>query len=154
MNRSMKQHFKFLSVFTSVIFLFVFTVPVKLMAQRPELIIPATHVARSVIISPDDKWLVSVGDEGLKIWDNKTGSLLKNLSPGRRNNDRFGSGRINMAIDNASRLLAIQIEDTIYFFDFDKFTITNSVKVNGRRTAMVFSQDGTELFTGGINDET
>jgi hypothetical protein len=58
-----------------------------------------------------------------------------------------------MAIDNASRLLAMQIEDTIYFFDFDKFTITNRVKVNGRRTAMVFSQDGTELYTGGTNGE-
>jgi len=60
---------------------------------------------------------------------------------------------VNMAIDNASRLLAMQIEDTIYFFDFDKFIITKSVKINGKRTAMVFSQDGTELYTGGTNGE-
>ena len=128
-----------------------FILPNQLLAQRPELIIPATHSAKSVIISPDDKWLVSAGGEGLKIWDNKTGSLIKNLAPGRKNNERFDAGRINMAIDNASRLMAMQIEDTIYFFDFDKFTLTNSVKVDGKRTAMVFSADGTELFVGGTN---
>ena len=153
MNRSMKQHFKFLSVFTTVILFLVVARPVKLLAQRPELIIPATHSAKSVIISPDDKWLISAGGEGLKIWDNKTGSLLKNLAPGRKSNARFNNGGINMAIDKASRLLAMQIEDTIYFFDFDKFSITNSLKVSGRRTAMVFSADGTELFVGGINGE-
>jgi hypothetical protein len=149
----MKQQFNFISVSTVIILLLAAFVPGKLLAQRPELIIPATHSAKSVIISPDDKWLVSAGGEGLKIWDNKTGSLLKNLAPGRKNNVRFDQGRINMAIDNASRLLAMQIEDTIYFFDFDKFTITNSVKVKGKRTAMVFSADGTELFIGGINGE-
>ncbi len=149
----MKQHFNFILVSTIIILVLASVIPVKLLAQRPELIIPATHSAKSVIISPDDKWLVSGGGEGLKIWDNKTGSLLKNLAPGRKNNERFDAGRINMAIDNASRFLAMQIEDTIYFFDFDKFTITNSVKVNGKRTAMVFSADGTELFVGGINGD-
>lgn len=151
----MNRVFKIKSVikFTIALSVAMVVLPNQLLAQRPELIIPATHSAKSVIISADDKWLVSAGGEGLKIWDNKTGSLLKNLAPGRKNNERFDAGRINMAIDNASRLLAMQIEDTIYFFDFDKFTITTRVKVNGKRTAMVFSPDGTELFTGGINGE-
>lgn len=149
----MKQHLKFLSAFITIISFVVIVMPIKLQAQRPELIIPATHVARSVIVSPDDKWLVSAGSEGLKIWDNKTGSLLKNLAPGRKSNERFDGGRICMAIDKASRLLAMQVEDTIYFFDFDKFTITNRVKVNGKRTAMVFAADATELIAGGINGE-
>jgi hypothetical protein len=140
-------------LFKSLLALLVLVIPALLKAQRPELIIPATHSARSVVISPDDKWLVSAGGEGLKIWDNKTGSLIKNLAPGRKNNVRFNNGSINMAIDNESRLLAMQIEDTIYFFNFDKFEITNRVKVNGKRTAMVFSADGTALFTGGINSE-
>ena len=149
----MKQHFNFISVSTVIILLLITIMPGKLLAQRPELIIPATHSAKSVIISPDDKWLVSAGGEGLKIWDNKTGSLLKNLAPGRKSNARFNNGSINMTIDNASRLLAMQIEDTMYFFDFEKFAITNRVKTNGRRTAMVFSADGTELFAGGINGD-
>jgi Caspase domain len=140
-------------LYAVVISLLAVLFPAVLKAQRPELIIPATHSAKSVIISPDDKWLVSAGGEGLKIWDNKTGSLLKNLAPGRKSNQRFDMGHINMAIDNASRLLAMQIEDTIYFFDFDKFDITKRVKVNGKRTAIVFSADGTELFTGGINGD-
>ncbi|MGB4935721.1 MAG: caspase family protein [Ferruginibacter sp.] len=134
-----------------IVFLILVSVTVK--AQRPELIIPATHSAKSVIISPDDKWLISAGSEGLKIWDNKTGSLLKNLTPGRKSNLRFNGGSINMAVDNASRLLAMQIEDSIYFFDFDKFAITNRIKANGKRTALVFSLDGTDLFAGGTNGE-
>jgi len=149
----MKQSSYFMSFRIVIIILLATIMPGKLLAQRPELIIPATHSAKSVIISPDDKWLVSAGNEGLKIWDNKNGSLLKNLSPGRKSNDRFNAGSICMAIDNASRLLAMQIEDTIYFFDFDKFDIARRVKANGKRTAMVFSADGTELFAGGTNGE-
>jgi WD40 repeat protein len=148
----MKKYSRFSVLFSGILLLAVL-LPFVSKAQRPELIIPATHSAKSVIISPDDKWLVSAGGEGLKIWDNKTGSLLKNLSPGRKNNERFDAGRINMAIDNASRLLAMQIEDTIYIFDFEKFELTNRVKVNGKRTAMVFSVNGTELYAGGINGE-
>lgn len=149
----MKQHFGFKWASVMIFLLLVSVIPAMLFAQRPELIIPATHSAKSVIISPDDKWLVSAGGEGLKIWDNKTGSLLKNLAPGRKSNARFNNGSINMAIDNASRLLAMQIEDTIYFFDFDKFDITNRIKANGKRTAMVFSAGGTELFVGGVNGD-
>ena len=40
------------------------------LAQTPELIFPATHYAGSVAISPDDKWLVSVSGNEVKIWDN------------------------------------------------------------------------------------
>ncbi len=149
----MKKYFECPGLYSCFITLVVILMPALLKGQRPELIIPATHIAKSVIISPDDKWLISAGGEGLKIWDNKTGSLLKNLAPGRKSNLRFDMGRINMAIDNASRLLAMQIEDTIYFFDFDKFAFRNRVKANGKRTAMVFSSDGTELFIGGINGE-
>lgn len=134
-----------------VALLALFFSPEKLSAQRPELIIPATHSAHSVIISPDEKWVVSAASEGLKIWDNKTGSLLKNLAPGGRDNNRFNAGSINMAIDNSSRLLALQVGDTVYIFDFEKFAISNKVKVDGKRTAMAFSKDGTVLFTGGIN---
>ncbi len=149
----MKNLYKIYSCNSIFLLLLLIMCSVTTKAQKPELIIPATHLANAVVISPDDKWLVSAGGEGLKIWDNKSGSLLKNLAPGRKSNDRFNAGRINMAFDNASRLLAMQIEDTIYFFDFDKFAIINQVKVNGRRTAMVFSKDGTDLYIGGTNGE-
>ena len=85
-------------------------------AQKPELIIPATHNAGSLLISPDEKWLVSAGSTGIKIWDNKTGSLLKNLAPGSKNIERFGRGTIYMAFDKNSRWLAMEIEEAVYFF--------------------------------------
>jgi WD40 repeat protein len=135
-----------------VILLLIIISPKIINAQRPELIIPATHSANSVIISPDDKWLISAGEEGIKIWENKTGSLIKNLIPGSKDNKRFDNGRINMAIDEASNLLAMQIADTIYFFDFEKFAISKKIKVNGKRTAMVFSADGKTVYAGGTYD--
>jgi len=122
-------------------------------AQKPELIIPATHSAGSVIISPDEKWMVSAGSTGIKIWDNKTGSLLKNLSPGSKNIDRFERGSIYMAFDKSSRWLAMEIEDAIYLFDFDKFDLAGNIHLDGKRTAISFSPDGKSLYTAGYNGE-
>ena len=134
-------------------FLTLLALPFLAAAQRPELIIPATHSAGSVIISPDDKWLVSAGNEGIKIWDNKTGSLLKNLAPGRKSLERFKGGCIYMAMDAASRLLAMEIEDSIFIFDFDRFQLTSAIKIRGQRTAMLFTADGKSLYTAGTNAE-
>ncbi len=121
----------------------------KVFAQRPELIIPATHEANSVVISPDDKWVVSAGNDGIKVWDNKTGSLLKNLTPGGRDTKRFDQGKIAMAIDAGSTTLAMQFADSIFLFDFNKFIITKKIAALGFRSAMVFSADGKTLFTTG-----
>jgi len=118
-------------------------------AQRPELIIPATHQASSVVISANEKWLVSAGGDGIKIWENTTGSLIKNLRPGGQDNLRFNSGRITMCIDKGSTLLAMQVADTIYVFDFDKFIIRQKIKATAGNTAMVFSADGKSLFAAG-----
>ena len=134
--------------------LLAFVMSGKLLAQRPELIIPATHVANSVIISPDDKWLVSAGQDGIKIWDNKTGSLIKNLAPGGKDNNRFDNGKINMAMNATGSHFAMQIADTIYIFEFEKFSISNRIKVNGIRSAFIFSDDNKILYAGGkYNDD-
>ena len=132
-----------------IILLFIIFFPTRILAQRPELIIPATHSAYSVVISPDGKWVVSAGRDGLKIWDNKTGSLIKNLAPGSRDNQRFDGGKIVMTIDNGSKSLAMQIADTVYLFDFEKFAVINKIKVRGFRTAMIFSADANTLYAAG-----
>lgn len=140
---------KYLSNAHIFILLIVVFSSVKLYAQRPELIIPATHEANSVVISPDDKWVVSAGNDGIKVWDNKTGSLLKNLTPGGRDNKRFDQGKFAMAIDAHSTTLAMQFADTIFLFDFDKFAITKKIAALGHRTAMVFSEDAKILYATG-----
>ncbi len=145
----MKQHFNCKSFTPLFVLLLAFIMPVKLLAQRPELIIPATHEANSVVISPDEKWLVSVGMDGIKIWDNKTGNLLKNLRPGGVDNKRFNDGNISMAIDNNSAFLAMQFADTIFLFSFEKFELVNKASAKGYRSAMIFSADGKTLYTGG-----
>ena len=135
---------------TTTLFLFLIVLASsKLCAQRPELIIPATHEANSVVISPDDKWVVSAGKDGIKIWDNKTGSLLKNLTPGGNNNRRFNEGKVAMTINASSTTLAMQFADSIFLFDFDKFIITQKIAALGYRTVMVFSADGKILYTAG-----
>lgn len=118
-------------------------------AQRPELIIPATHVARSVIISPDEKWVVSAAEDGVKIWDYKSGNLIKNLAPGGKNNERFNNGRITMAIDGNSKQLAMYIADTLYLFNLQTFNYTQRIALKGDRTAFTFSKDGAVLYAGG-----
>lgn len=65
-----------------------------------------------------------------------------------KDNNRFDGGRINRAIDNASNVLVMQVVDTIYFFDFDKFTITGKIKVSSKRTAFVFADTKT-LYAAG-----
>ena len=149
----MKQHINIKTISSAIMVSLLFILPVKLLAQRPELIIPATHSANSVIISPDDKWLVSASAEGIKIWENKTSKLIKNLAPGSKDNARFSNGEICMAVDAQSKMLALQVADTIYFFDFEKFSFTNKLKVNGRRSAFIFSADGKTLYTGGAKND-
>ncbi len=126
----------------------------KVNAQRPELIIPATHQAGSVVISADEKWVVSAGADGIKIWENATGSLIKNLRPGGQDNLRFNSGRIAMCIDKGTTQLAMQVADTIYVFDFNKFIIHQKIKATAGNTAMVFSVDGKTLYAAGESFNT
>lgn len=135
------------AIVTLAIFL-LFLSPV-VHAQRPELIIPATHQASSLVISGDEKWLVSAGADGIKIWEKASGSLIKNLHPGGQDNLRFNSGKITMCIDKGSTLLAMQVADTIYVFDFNKFIIQQKIKATAGNTAMVFSADGKTLFAAG-----
>ena len=58
-----------------------------------------------------------------------------------------------MAMDAASRLLAMEIEDSIFIFDFDRFQLTSAIKIRGQRTAMLFTADGKSLYTAGTNAE-
>ncbi len=146
----MKQHFNIISISIITILLPAFIMPAKLLAQRPELIIPATHRAGNVVISPDEKWLVSAG-RGIKIWDNKTNKLLKNLEPGSKDNSRFENG-VAMAFNPQSNMLAMQIADTMYFFDFDKFAIINKVKISTKITSIVFDAEGKNVFIAGYKE--
>src|SRR5689334_18309058 len=73
----MKVHFLF-AVFLAFVFI-RFAEPAE---TRPELILQAGHTGSvlCVAISPDGKWLASGGnDSTIKIWDLKTGRLLRTL---------------------------------------------------------------------------
>ena len=147
----MNSIFKTASIARLIILIAIgFVLPNQLLAQRPELIIPATHQAGNVVISPDEKWLVSAG-RGIKIWDNKTNKLLKNLEPGSKDNNRYNDG-VAMAFNPQSNMLAMQVADTMYFFDFNKFAIINKVKISTKITSIVFDAEGKNVFIAGYKE--
>ena len=124
---------------------------VQIQAQRTELIIPATHAASSVQYSPDGKWLVSAGEDGLKLWNAKTKNLLKDIKPGSKANDRFYGGPLAISFNSNNQDFVFQVEDTLYIFDLDKFLITHTFKVNGVRSALLL--DGKALYAAGHYDK-
>ena len=143
------------SIFILLSFLF-FTI--KTFAQAPELILPTTHYAMSVVISTDDKWLVSAGEGEVKIWNNETGQLIKNLKFG--NSDGFYvatnsngseiSGVLNMistgdavimAISPDNKTLAMASKDSLAFFSLDRFVFGKKISISDPIKALTFSTD-------------
>ena len=131
-----------------IIFLFLVLSALNSWAQTPELIFPATHYAGSVAISPDDKWLVSVSGNEVKIWDNETARLIKNI--------KFAvnfDGLINetgvIAISPDSKTAAFQNADSLFFFNFDKFDFDRKLYLSNPLQEMVFSADSKTLYGGG-----
>ena len=131
-----------LTLFLSVLFLS------KASAQTPELIFPATHYAGSVAISPDEKWVVSVQANEVKIWENATTRLIKNI-----NFSKNVDGPVNetgiLAISPNSKIVALQNADTLYFFNLDKFDFDRKIKINQSAQEMVFAADSKTLYCGG-----
>lgn len=120
----------------------------KMNAQTPELIFPATHYAGSVVISPDEKWVVSVQANEVKIWENATARLIKNIKFSKNIDGPINETGI-LAISLNSKLLALQNADTLYFFNFDKFDFDRKIKINQSVHEMVFSADSKILYCGG-----
>ena len=95
---------KNLKYYLSVFFLSL-TVFTKLMAQSPELRVPATHEASHFVFSKDDRLFASLGESELKIWQTEGTYLLKSLPmPG---SDTLYDTDLHFTSDN-SRLVLIQ----------------------------------------------
>ena len=116
----------------------------QLFAQTPELIFPATHSAGTVVISADDTWLVSASGNTIKIWDNATAHLLKNIELLRIENTSA-----QLAISPDSKMLSIQYNDSLYLFNLDNFVFQKRIKLADPMNAFVFSPDGKILYCAG-----
>jgi len=90
-----------------------------LSAQKPELIVPAGHGDQVYLtkFSPDGKYLFSVGTgaKGIKVWETKSGRLLKNLVV-----DDFPTF---MQVADDGRMLMTGTKNNIYFFGFPSFKL-------------------------------
>jgi len=93
-----------LKYYLSVFFLSL-TVFTMLMAQSPELRVPATHEASHFVFSKDDRLFASLGESELKIWQTEGTYLLRSLPmPG---SDTLYDTDLHFTSDN-SRLVLIQ----------------------------------------------
>lgn len=88
-------------------------------AQTPELIVPAGHGDQVYLtkFSADGKYLFSVGtgSKGIKIWDTKSGRLLKNLVV-----DNFPTA---MQLTGDGKVLMIATKKEVYFYAFPSFKL-------------------------------
>jgi WD40 repeat protein len=118
-------------------------------AQTPELMFPATHQATSVVFSPDDKWVISTDENMLKIWDNESGRLMKNIVFNDKNSDAYYGPNIIMTVSPDSKLLAIKRNDSLYFFNFDHFSFEKKVPLKDHVEQFTFSLDSKTLYCAG-----
>ena len=95
-----------------------------------------------------DKWLVSVSGNEVKIWNNETSRLIKNI--------KFSvnfDGPVNetgvIAISPDSKTIAFQNADSLFFFNFDKFDFDKKLYLSNPLQEMVFSADSKTLYAGG-----
>ncbi len=88
-----------------LVFLLIFNSLTNILAQSPELRVPATHEASHFVFSKDDKLFASLGESELKIWQTEGTYLLKSLPmPG---SDTLYDTDLHFTSDN-SRLVLIQ----------------------------------------------
>ena len=117
-----------------------------LSAQTPELIVPAGHGDQVYLtkFSADGKYLFSVGTgaKAVKIWDTKTGRLLKNLPV-----DNYPPC-IQIGAD--SKIIMIGTKKEIYFFAFPSFKLLHK-KNEGVQDAVTGGNKLYALFVESAN---
>ncbi len=88
-----------------LVFLLSLAFSIKVLAQSPELRVPATHEASHFVFSKDDRLFASLGESELKIWQTDGTYLLKSLPmPG---SDTLYDTDLHFTPDN-SKLVLIQ----------------------------------------------
>ncbi|MEP7317745.1 MAG: caspase family protein, partial [Panacibacter sp.] len=119
---------------------------VHLSAQTPELIVPAGHGDQVYLtkFSADGKYLFSVGTgaKGIKIWDTKTGRLLKNLLV----ND-FPTA---MQLSGDGKVLVIATKKEVYFYAFPSFKLLHKT-THGAQDAIARGNNIYLLYSENIN---
>ncbi len=114
-------------------------------AQSPQLIVPAGHGDQVYLIkySADGKYLFSVGTgaKGVKVWDTKTGNLLKNLAV-----ENFPTC---MQVSSDSKTLIVGTKYGIYFFEFPSFKLLRKLN-HGAEDAVVGSNALYALSSGTV----
>lgn len=113
----------------------------------------AARSIAAIAFSPDGKWLFTGGaydKESLKMWDTKTGQLLRSFPPNTPNVDGYNTNAIAISADNS--LLATSEFYTIYVRDLKtgqvKYTLSQDA-YHGIQ-ALGFSPDGKLLASGDV----
>jgi WD40 repeat protein len=136
----------------NLIALIVFFCIVKSLAQTPELCVPAAHIADDFVFSKDDKIMVSMGQNEIKVWHTEGGGpyLIKTI-PFRINDGAYNK-HIYLTPDN--KKLIVSLNGRIKILNLETFQWTkNEWKTEEPRMEGI-SQDGKTWYYFTLNEKS
>ncbi len=89
-------------------------------SQQPQLIIPESHPAQAVSISPNREWMVSISGKTIQLWNYQLGKLIINIRITDKNTEPWGGSK---PIATNNRFAIFPIDDSMYFLNFGKLEI-------------------------------
>jgi Caspase domain len=125
-----------------LLLLFTLLLSIKSMAQSPELRVPATHEASKFAFSKDDKMMVSLGQNEIKVWHTEGPYLLKSIPlPG---SDTSYNTHLYITPDN--KKVIVNLNGRVKMLYLETFTWDKSEwKIKEPRMEGI-SQDGKSLY--------
>lgn len=117
--------------------------------EAPALIFPARHYADNVVFTHDEKYLITAGASEIKIWENETRRLLKNIMFPTYTGGRQLNFEHILTVSSDNQWLAFQNADTLYLYNLNRFVLTQKIKLAHTLGTLIFSADGKTLYGGG-----
>ena len=121
--------------------------------EVPALIFPARHYADNVIFTHDEKYLITAGASEIKVWENETRRLLKNIILPPYTGDKQLNFEHLLTVSPDNQWLAFQNTDTLYLYDLNRFALVRKIKLANNLGTLVFTADGKTIYAGGREAE-
>ena len=102
-----------------------------------------------MVFTHNEKLLISDGGSEIKIWENASGRLLKNIPYPPDKAGKDVSNTELLAVSPDDKTLVFQYVDTLYFYNLEKFGVEKKYKLANPWTTLVFTPDGKTIYGGG-----
>lgn len=146
-TKNLTHKYWFMKKFISFSLLLTFLVSGKPMfSQKAALLIPTGHSNNigSLSFSPDDRYIFSSSNDGIKIWQASDYKLIKKME------DEFASAILPHPVDK--NLVILVSSKEVRFFDINRFEIVKRIANDSIKMGdAVTSPDGRYLYVAGIS---